>query len=577
VGDLTRYRQKRDFQSTAEPAGIRQADPGRGEDQLSFVVQEHHARRLHWDFRLERDGVLVSWAVPRGIPPDPKRNHLAVHVEDHPLEYGGFEGEIPAGGYGAGQVSIWDRGTYETHKWELDGKKKEVMITLHGQHVQGRYVLFQTDGKNWMMHRMDPPQKSDFEPVPDKVVPMLAKLAAGLQSPDDAWAYEFKWDGIRAVAFIDGGRLRLVTRNQEEVTARYPELRALAEAQSGRAMVLDGEVVALGENGAPSFERLQQRMGLTAPAQIKRKQADVPVAYLVFDLLYLDGENLMRKPYRERRRRLQDLKLAGPTWQVPEHQVGGGNTLLAASNRLGLEGVMAKKLDSAYDAGKRSGFWLKIKNHWRQELVIAGWMPGEGRRAGGIGSLLVGYWEGDRFVYAGKVGTGFTDQTLDRLEALLEPLARHSSPFQTGRPPRAARFVDPALVGEFEFAEWTSSALPPSRASARTRIRAAWCGRGRPVDLSARLVSRPTARRPAFQVAGGNRGPHEVDDFAGWNRGPHEVQDFVGWEGGLAQRGAQSGMADEACRTFRRLHQRAKRARPSGAADASASGGTVRL
>ncbi|MDQ6898054.1 MAG: non-homologous end-joining DNA ligase [Candidatus Dormibacteraeota bacterium] len=456
MGDLSSYRQKRDFQSTVEPAGERQAGLTPGEGQLTFVVQEHHARRLHWDFRLERDGVLVSWAVPRGIPQDPKRNHLAVHVEDHPLEYGGFEGEIPAGNYGAGQVSVWDRGTYETHKWELEAKKKEVMITLHGQRTVGRYVLFQTDGKNWMMHRMDPPQKAGFEPAPEQVVPMLAKLAAGPPTPEEAWAHEFKWDGIRAVAFIDGGRLRLITRNQEDVTARYPELRALAEAQGGRSMVLDGEVVALGESGAPSFERLQQRMGLTAPTQIRRKQAEVPVAFLIFDLLYLDGENLMPRPYRERRGRLQDLQLAGATWQVPEHQVGGGETLLEASSRLGLEGVMAKKLDSPYDQGKRSGAWLKIKNHWRQELVIGGWIAGEGRRAGSVGSLLVGYWEGEKFVYAGKVGTGFTDKTLDQLEAALAPLARDTSPFAAGKPPRTARFVEPVLIAEFEFAQWTT-------------------------------------------------------------------------------------------------------------------------
>jgi len=240
------------------------------------------------------------------------------------------------------------------------------------------------------------------------------------------------------------------------VTARYPEIRALAEAQSGRAMVLDGEVVALGENGAPSFERLQQRMGLTAPAQIRRKQADVPVAYLIFDLLYVAGENLMAKPYRVRRQWLRDLALAGATWQVPEHQVGGGSTLLEASERLGLEGVMAKRLDAAYEPGKRGGAWLKVKKHWRQELVIAGWIPGEGRRAGGIGSLLVGHWEDGAFVYAGRVGTGFTDQILDRLQALLQPLVRDASPFQRGKPPRGARFVEPTLVGEFQFAEWTA-------------------------------------------------------------------------------------------------------------------------
>jgi bifunctional non-homologous end joining protein LigD len=215
---LGSYRAKRDFVETPEPPGPGDvpeatASATTGGEVLHFVVQEHHARRLHWDLRLERDGVLVSWALPRGVPDDPRRNHLAVHVEDHPLEYGQFEGEIPRGNYGAGQVSIWDRGTYETHKWRMDGPKAEVQVTLHGQRLEGRYVLFQTDERNWMIHRMDPPADGR-EPMPDRLDPMLARPAAGIPDPDHGWAYEFKWDGARAIVFNDRGAVRVVSRTQ---------------------------------------------------------------------------------------------------------------------------------------------------------------------------------------------------------------------------------------------------------------------------------------------------------------------------------------------------------------------------
>src|SRR5262249_15643824 len=218
---LGEYDKKRDFKKTPEPSGDDAAADGHGN---RFVVQEHHATSLHWDLRLERDGVFVSWAVPKGIPPDPKKNHLAVHVEDHPLDYGDFEGEIPKGNYGAGKVRIWDRGTYETHKF----RKNEVMVTFHGERLEGKYVLFQTTGTNWMMHRMDPPKGGRREPMPETLTPMLAKLSK-LPRSDDGWAYEIKWDGIRALAFIDGGRLRLVNRNGRDATRQYPELRELGK------------------------------------------------------------------------------------------------------------------------------------------------------------------------------------------------------------------------------------------------------------------------------------------------------------------------------------------------------------
>ena len=448
---LAAYEAKRDFKKTPEPGARVARKAARAP---KFVVQEHHARRLHWDFRLERDGVGVSWAVPKGIPPDPKVNHLAVHVEDHPLEYFKFAGEIPKGEYGGGQVMIWDEGTYDTVKWS----DREVMVDLHGKRVQGRYVLFQTRGNDWMIHRMDPPQDPSRQAMPQKLEPMMAKLADRLPKPDDAYGYEFKWDGIRALAFVDGGRVRLVSRTGEEITPRYPEVHAMGRALGSNQVVLDGEVVALDEHGRPSFEEIQQRMGLTSESEIRRKMKDVPVTYMAFDLLWQDGHPLLKEPYVERRRRLAALRLTGASWQTPPFEKGGGEAVLAASRAGGLEGVMAKRLDSPYEPGRRSGAWMKVKNRNRQELVIGGWLDGEGKRRGYPGALLVGYYEDGKLVYAGKVGTGFTDATLEKLNAMLEPLAVDKSPFGAGSaPPRASHFVRPKVVADFEFVEWTRS------------------------------------------------------------------------------------------------------------------------
>ncbi len=446
---LAEYEAKRDFKKTPEP-GARL--PKKATRAPRFVVQEHHARRLHWDFRLEKDGVGVSWAVPKGIPPDPKQNHLAVHVEDHPLEYFKFAGEIPQGEYGAGKVLIWDEGTYETVKWS----DREVMVVLHGNRLQGRYVLFRTRGNDWMIHRMDPPQDPDRKPMPDKLVPMMAKLEPKVPRPDDAWGFEFKWDGIRALAHVDGGRVRLQSRTGEDITPRYPEIHPMGRALGSAEVILDGEVVALDDRGRPSFEEIQQRMGLTADNEIRRKMKEVPVTYMVFDLLWQDGHSLMERPYTDRRKALSALKLAGASWQTPPYETGGGQTMLDASTKAGLEGIVGKRLDSRYEPGRRSGAWVKVKNRNRQELVVGGWLEGEGKRKGYPGALLVGYYDDGKFVYAGKVGTGFTDKTLDELNQKLKPLAIDKSPFTGGAaPPRAAHFVKPKVVAEFEFVEWT--------------------------------------------------------------------------------------------------------------------------
>jgi bifunctional non-homologous end joining protein LigD len=453
---LSNYRGKRDFAATTEPAG-----GDGGSDGRRFVVQEHHATRLHWDLRLEHDGVLASWAIPNGIPADPKDNRLAVRTEDHPLEYLEFHGEIPKGQYGAGTMTIWDEGTFDVHKWE----DRKVEVTFHGERLSGRYGLFPIgkpgDAKNdWMIHRMDPPADPNREPMPERIVPMMARPATDLPPNQPRWSFEVKWDGVRAIAYVQPGRLRLESRNLNDITGTYPEIRGLVDALGMHEAVLDGEIVAFNDTGRPSFERLQSRMNVTAPAAVRRLSRSTPVVYAIFDLLYLDGHVLMDLPYSERRERLESLGLAGPAWRVPAVHPGAGTELLEATAKQGLEGVVAKRLDTRYEPGRRSGAWLKIKNTLRQELVIGGWIPGEGRRTARIGALLMGFYEDGKFRYAGRVGTGFTEKTLDDLRRRLEPLKRGTSPFDVGggrvQIPREAVFVEPRLVAEVEFREWTS-------------------------------------------------------------------------------------------------------------------------
>jgi bifunctional non-homologous end joining protein LigD len=459
---LTAYRRKRDFAASPEPKPKQGGRARRRPKGPRFVVQEHHARRLHWDLRLEHDGALASWAVPNGIPEAPDENHLAVRTEDHPLEYLEFHGEIPAGQYGAGTMEIWDSGTYELEKWE----PRKVMVTFHGERLQGRYALFQTRGSDWMIHRMDPPADAGREPMPEHVVPMLARLA---QPPPEGggWAYEIKWDGVRAIAHLQPGRLRLESRNLNDITAQYPEVKGLTRAVGAHETLLDGELVSFDEQGRPSFGRLQQRMHLTSDSVIRRRMKTHPVTYLIFDLLHLDGHSLLDRPYRERREALTELGLDGPHWQTPAHHTGGGRELLEASAAQGLEGLIAKRLDSRYEPGKRPGTWLKVKNTASQEFVIGGWEPGEGRRKDRIGALLCGYYEREggrlKLRFAGKVGTGFKEKDLVGLAARLRPLERKTSPFSGPGPARTAGktavFVKPELVAEVEFTEWTSEGL----------------------------------------------------------------------------------------------------------------------
>jgi bifunctional non-homologous end joining protein LigD len=453
---LQTYRAKRSASKTPEPMEVQPADadpPAR-----RFVIQEHHATRLHWDLRLEHDGVLVSFAIPNGLPEAPKDNRLAVHTEDHPLEYLEFEGEIPKGQYGAGTMRVWDRGTYDVLKWEA--RKLEVL--LHGERVQGRYALFpidkDEDPKNWMIHRMDPPADEAAEPMPEKIVPMMARTGT-LPRDDEHWAFEVKWDGVRAICHSEPGRMRLHSRNLLDITPRYPEVGRLNRALSHHRAVLDGEIVALDAEGKPSFGALQRRMHVGSESTVRRLAKEAPVTYVIFDLLWLDGHSLMDLPYSERRARLAELGLGdGGRWRVPDYVVGHGEQLLAATAQQGLEGVIAKRLDSPYEPGRRTPCWLKIKNVDRQEVVVGGWVPGDGKRRDRIGALLVGVRDDDGALrHVGRVGTGFTEAELDRLAEKLRPLEREDSPFAPGGPkiPRGAVFADPELVAEVEFREWT--------------------------------------------------------------------------------------------------------------------------
>lgn len=457
MAGLSEYRRKRDPRHTAEPMPPDGAVPP---DKVesggnSFVIQEHHARALHWDFRLERDGVLVSWALPKGLPDDPKTNHLAVHVEDHPLAYGTFEGSIGEGQYGAGSVTIWDHGTYQSEKWS----DREVKVVLSGQRARGRFVLFQTGGKNWMIHRMDAPVRPDWQPAPTDLAPMLASLGELPPAAEDAkWAYEMKWDGMRAIVRVDGGRISLHSRNDRDVTVSFPELRPLGEVFGTDQVVLDSEIVCFDERGRPDFGRLQDRMHVTSAAQARSLAKTRPVVLLAFDLLHHNGDSLLNVPYSQRRERLEQLKLDGPAWQTPAAFAGTGAEAVRTSQEFGLEGVMAKRLASVYRPGRRTQDWIKIKNIRAQEVVIGGWTPGKGRRSDTVGALLLGLPTEAGLAYIGKVGTGFTQSMLADLAPRLARLGRKTSPFAPDVPradAREAHWVTPKLVGEVAFSEWT--------------------------------------------------------------------------------------------------------------------------
>jgi bifunctional non-homologous end joining protein LigD len=442
VAKLAEYKRKRDPKKTPEPFGSAK----RGKKPI-FVVQRHDARRLHYDFRLERNGALASWAVPKGPPLEPGQQHLAVHVEDHPLEYATFEGEIPKGQYGAGTVEVWDNGTYDLVEEKRDGG---LTVRLHGKRLNGTYALVPAhlsgDEKNWLIVR----KKDETVPAARPARgyrPMLATLAD--EVPHGDWTYEIKWDGYRIVATVAGGEPELRTRKDQDYTERFENVsKELVKALKTPDCVVDGEVCALDEEGRPSFSAMQQG------------KRGTPIVYYVFDLLEVEGEPTVDLPLEERRKRLEKLLDKRNRTVRFSEAFDDGDALLEAANQQGLEGIMAKRLGSKYLVGKRSRDWLKVKGHGRQEFVVAGYTRGKGRRQGTLGSLVLATYKGGELVYVGNVGTGFNDREIDRLLKKLKALERDKTPFpRVPSMPRVRKgdvtWVDPKLVAEVEFVEWT--------------------------------------------------------------------------------------------------------------------------
>jgi len=444
VASLKDYERKRTREKTPEPFAPAESKAGRRGTSPLFVIQRHDARRLHYDFRLERDGALASWAVPKGVPLEPGTQHLAVHVEDHPLSYATFEGEIPAGNYGAGSVEIWDRGTYELVEEKPNGG---LTVHLHGERLEGLWTLVPAklggDPKNWLLVK----KKEDAPSAKRRsYAPMLASLAD--EVPQGAgWLHEVKWDGYRAIVTLAGGEVELTSRNGNSLTSRFaPVAKAVELAVKTPDCVLDGEVCALDEQGRASFSAMQQGSG--------------PLVLYVFDVLEVDGESLVELPLTERRKRLAKLLDKRNRTVRLSAAFDDGNALFDAAAKQKLEGLVSKKADSRYQPGKRSRDWLKVKTHGRQELVVAGYTKGQGRRSDGFGALVLAVNEAGGLRWAGNVGTGFDDQEIARLLGRLKPLRRGDSPFaEVPKMPRVRKgdvvWVEPTLVAEVRFAEWT--------------------------------------------------------------------------------------------------------------------------
>ena len=492
--DLEEYRRKRDPAVTPEPFGGPSLAGG-----SRFVVHKHSARRLHYDLRLQIDGVLKSWAVPKGPSVRSHEKRLAVHVEDHPLEYGDFEGVIPEGNYGAGPSIVWDAGRFRLVKPEPAREQIErgkLEFELFGFKLRGRWTLARMSGKDkeWLLLKKNDAYAGEVEPTerfPASVLSgltveelrdgvqrietlrrrltelgapradvaprgELVMLATLVETPptDPDWLFEIKYDGVRVLASRADDKVELRGRSGQVVTTRYPEVAAALRALPLTRFLLDGEIVALDDEGRSSFQRLQERMGLTRPADVERARAEVPVGMIAFDALGLDGRDLRRLPLEARKECLKLLVPARGVIAYGDHVEGHGAEFLAAACEQRLEGVIAKKRDSLYVA-RRSRDWLKIKCLLEQEFVIGGYTVPQGTRAH-FGALHLGLYEHGELVYVSKVGTGFDDRTLALVSEKLRPLARPTSPFTRDTPTgRGHHWVEPRLVCQVRFTEWT--------------------------------------------------------------------------------------------------------------------------
>jgi bifunctional non-homologous end joining protein LigD len=465
MAKLSEYERKRDFGKTAEPAPRKRSRGRKGAPR--FVVQQHDATRLHWDLRLEHDGVAVSWAVPNGIPKDPAENRKAVHTEDHPLEYMTFEGEIPKGEYGAGTVQIWDRGTYAAEKWRDD----EIIFTFEGERLRGRYVLFQAgSAKDWMIHRMDPPEGNPA-PFPDPFPPMLANEAVA-PSSTRGWAAELAWGGIRAIARCRPGRLELRDADLQDIGARWPEVHRLSRQVGAHDAVLDGELVVFDAEGRPDRERLARRAKPGSDSAVRRRARENPATFVIFDLLFLDGEDLTDAPYKRRRELLAGLELEGEAWRVPANATTKIKELLAASAGQGVEGLVLKKQSSLYAPGRRTGEWLLVRPDGEPG---GGAAASRGRAAGitadaePIDKTKSRLQVGDRELTLSNLtkvlypATGFTKG--DLIDAYAD-LAEVLLPHLRGRPVTLKRYPD-GVEGKFFYEKRSPKHRPDWVATAR--------------------------------------------------------------------------------------------------------------
>ncbi|MBV9269996.1 MAG: non-homologous end-joining DNA ligase [Candidatus Eremiobacteraeota bacterium] len=503
----------RRFDETPEPEGRK----SKRSPKLRFVIQKHRATRLHYDFRLEADGVLKSWAIPKGPPLDPKERRLAMHVEDHPMDYRDFEGIIPKGNYGAGEVIVWDEGWYElaegTDPAAEIGKGK-IKFILHGNKMRGTFTLVRIRGRDesgdpWLCIKendefADPKydiekddksvktgkRLSDYandpkaphwisnrsggsngkaatrergrakaDKLPKITSPMLATL---VDEPfdDEDWLFEIKWDGYRAICTVNAkGELTLVSRNELDFLKQFPEMEALASAWKSIPIIVDGEIVSLDENGRSSFQRLQGSFNRYRPSERSKNVKGYPLTFVAFDLLYADGKDLRKTPLQERKALLE--RMIGDTDIVlySKDVAGHGCALFAQSEKSGLEGIIAKRRRSLYEE-RRTKEWLKIKAQKVQECVIGGYTDPRGSRKG-FGALLLGLYDKNGVLhYVGHAGTGFSGKVLDDVYKRLKAIAQTKSPFAERVKSNApAHFVKPDLVAQIRFTEWTRDNL----------------------------------------------------------------------------------------------------------------------
>ena len=530
TGSLARYHKKRDFGETPEPRGSR----AKRSPRLRFVIQKHHASRLHYDFRLEADGVLKSWAVPKGPSFDPKDRRLAMHVEDHPMDYRTFEGIIPKGNYGAGEVIVWDQGTYELSEGDDPAKeigKGKIKFVMHGDKMRGEFTLVRIRGRNsesgdpWLLikdhdefvnpkydidqdnksvktgrtvesYAKDPKaphwisnkkkssgraQRVKRDSLPHIKLPMLATL---IDEPfdDPQWLFEIKWDGYRAICTVhEDGTMELVSRNGLDLLKKFPELSALANAWTTLPIIVDGEIVSLDSQGRSSFQRLQESLTNRRAGAGKGKRP--PLTFAAFDLLYADGKDLRKTPLEERKALLERAIADTDLVLYSKHVAGKGCALFAQAQAKQLEGIIGKRADSLY-VERRTRDWVKIKAQLMQECVIGGFTEPRGSRTG-FGALLLGLYDGNDLYYVGHVGTGFNTNLLKSLTADLKKIERKTSPFANRVDSNTkAHWVDPKLVGQIRFTEWTRDGYlrQPAFLGLRLDKKPKECVRERPLD-----------------------------------------------------------------------------------------------